>query len=512
MPTPINYGDLLLGGAEASSPSLFTAALGPVGIFYNFLKLGGFFDGGGMKEGPPMTPMQEIQQALSQFQQPVPEGGTEGRGEVYQEVMRNAVATGDQSIMDMVLGSAPDQVAQEQARSLMPEAAQGFAKPSPDQYANVTKEQIQAGEAAYNDAMRVYSGVANAEPTDAQLAEAKATLKGSVAGILDSQSLPYDLASLDPFNVTDSAGMVRQRVNVVDTPVTDSAGGGGAQAAADAAAQAAADAAANATVAIDPTLTGDPSLDGTEDVFADTSADKWLYTDGKMVLQGAYGNINNPNAQEAYTVFNPEGLVDGQTYDDTAAQQAATDSNGNSEAGWYETKQSQIDTVANDPTTTIRSGIEEAIRIYGNTPEGVRAVVAAANKAGVSAADVAANSDFNVEDILKAAADSGVGFETGTGTGGTGGGLTTVTLPATPTGVTTPVQETPTTVTPTNGTGGTGTGGTGNDGAQGLQGLPGASASTPIVNSLFGINLFKSKAEMSPIQNTLFGRFRGPQV
>jgi len=91
----------------------------PYRIFYEFLKIGGFFKGGGMKEGRPMTPQEQIEQALSQFQQPVAEGGTEGQGEIYNEIVRKVAQLGDQSLIDTVLNAAPDQNARDNAQVLI---------------------------------------------------------------------------------------------------------------------------------------------------------------------------------------------------------------------------------------------------------------------------------------------------------------------------------------------------------------------------------------------------------
>jgi hypothetical protein len=74
------------------------------------------------------------------------------------------------------------------------------------------------------------------------------------------------------------------------------------------------------------------------------------------------------------------------------------------------TPQEQWQDILNDPDMTVAGAVAAADLIFGNSPEGVAAVVDAANARGVSAEDVAANSDYSLSDIIAAANATGKVF------------------------------------------------------------------------------------------------------
>jgi len=74
------------------------------------------------------------------------------------------------------------------------------------------------------------------------------------------------------------------------------------------------------------------------------------------------------------------------------------------------TPQQQWQNVLNDPNVDVAGAVAAAELIFGNSPAGVAAVADAANKANVSAEEVATASGYNIADIIAAAASVGVPF------------------------------------------------------------------------------------------------------
>ena len=171
----------------------------PYRIFYEFLKIGGFFKGGGMKEGRPMTPQEQIEQALSQFQQPVAEGGTEGQGEIYNEIVRKVAQLGDQSLIDTVLNAAPDQNARDNAQVLIaqqPVGEGGVTTPNGDGSVtgggNVTLNNLPqpnaSGEYTAAQIGEVKAAIDSGNVSLADVAEKYGTTVANVSGIIAAAS------------------------------------------------------------------------------------------------------------------------------------------------------------------------------------------------------------------------------------------------------------------------------------------------------------------------------------
>lgn len=186
----------------------------PYRLFYEFLKLGGFFKGGKGPKPIPLTPQQEIEEALRDFAiQGVPEGGTEGVDAKYDALLAKAYEIGDQGIIDMALNAAPDEATKQAA--IQNQRDRGA--PTREDYPNLSDAQVRAAAEQHKQAVDVYNQTANRNPSQEELVEAQSVLKGRVAEILTNIGVPFDLASLDPINVTDKNGIVRSRVNPAST-------------------------------------------------------------------------------------------------------------------------------------------------------------------------------------------------------------------------------------------------------------------------------------------------------
>ena len=192
----------------------------PYRIFYEFLKIGGFFKGGGMKEGRPMTPQEQIEQALSQFQQPVAEGGTEGQGEIYNEIVRKVAQLGDQSLIDTVLNAAPDQNARDNAQVLIaqqPVGEGGVTTPNGDGSVtgggNVTLNNLPqpnaSGEYTAAQIGEVKAAIDSGNVSLADVAEKYGTTVANVSGIIaaaSNQNPSTDVATGDLTTTDISSG------------------------------------------------------------------------------------------------------------------------------------------------------------------------------------------------------------------------------------------------------------------------------------------------------------------
>jgi hypothetical protein len=285
-------------------------------IFYNFLKWGGFFEGGGMKAGPPPTPEQEIQMALRTLQQSAGGEDTEGQGESYLEVARKAYEIGDQSIIDQVLNYAADPV----MRGMAVDEGARFSETVPSDRVTLSEDEIASMSDEVGEAQR--GGATNE----------------AIAEIYQKYGVVVDPASL--YSGSDKDGIISQRWKVgtdtdadasSDTTTTANADGTVTTTHADGSTTTAnADGTVTTTTTNadgTPTTTttnadGTPTNSGGEGGVIDT----WIYDEAQNVfINKKNGQViqNNPNIMPSemavltdgaeYTVFN--NGVDGQAED-----------------------------------------------------------------------------------------------------------------------------------------------------------------------------------------------------
>ena len=177
-------------------------------IFYTFLKLGGFFDRGGLQAGPPPTPEEEIEMALSSFRNfdSTDLGDQqmgEGRLEAFLEIADKAYQIGDQGIIDQVLNSSPDPLTRDMAVELG-----SLSYPSTTGPVILSESEIDSMNSAVSDARS--SGATNE----------------AIAEIYQGYGIVVDPASL--YSGSDKDGLISQRWEVgTATDDTPSSGGDG---------------------------------------------------------------------------------------------------------------------------------------------------------------------------------------------------------------------------------------------------------------------------------------------